>query len=59
MIKIATDGELISLMAHTIGSIGQIVKENSTLSDKYTKEEAFEEIKRIYNGYIEKIIKII
>ena len=48
----ATDGELISLLSCTLGSIGQVIKKVSTLKDKYTKEEAHDEILRIYNGYI-------
>ena len=44
--------ELISLMAHTLGSIGQIVKDASTLQGKYSEEEGYREIKRIYDGYI-------
>jgi len=53
-----TDGQLISLQSHTLGSIGQIVKEVSTLRDKYTKEEAFDEIELIYKGYISLISSI-
>ena len=51
----ASDGELISLLAFTIGSIGQIVKDVSTLKDKYTSEDGFKEIERIYKGYINAI----
>jgi len=45
-----TDGQLIAIMSHTIGSIGQIIK-----NEKYTNDEAVEEIKRIYRGYISQI----
>ena len=51
----ASDGELISLLAFTIGSIGQIVKDVSTLKDKYTSDEGYKEIKRIYKGYVNAI----
>ena len=51
----ATDGELISLLAFTLGSIGQVVKDVSTLKSKYTKEEAHDEVKRIYDGYVNAI----
>ena len=47
-----SDGKIISLMAHTLGSIGQIVKDASTLKDSYSKEQAHDEIKRIYDGYV-------
>lgn len=50
--------DLISLMAFTIGSIGQVVKDQSTLRDKYTETEGFWEVKRIYDGYIKAIIQI-
>lgn len=58
MINLASDGELISLMAHTLGSIGQVVKKVSTLRDKYSDEEALKEVERIYNGYVEAIKNI-
>lgn len=51
--------ELVSLQSHTIGSIGQIVKDASTLRQHYTKEQAFDEIKRIYDGYVAKIKDLI
>jgi hypothetical protein len=54
----ATDGELVSLMSHTLGSIGQVVKQVSTLREKYTDEEALKEVERIYNGYVKAISKI-
>lgn len=50
--------DLISLMAFTLGSIGQIVKDQSTLKQFYNKEQAHDEIKRIYDGYIKAIIQI-
>lgn len=50
--------DLISLMAFTLGSIGQVVKDQSTLRSKYTEEEGFWEVKRIYDGYIKAIINI-
>ena len=58
VITLVSDGELISLMSHTIGSIGQVVKEVSTLRDKYSDEEALKEVERIYNGYVVAIKKI-
>ena len=39
-------------MAHTIGSIGQIVKSASTLGADDTDEMKLAEIKRIYDGFI-------
>lgn len=54
----ASDGEFISLLSFTLGSIGQVIKEVSTLKDKYTKVEAHDEILRIYNGYVTAIKKI-
>ena len=54
----ATDGEMVSLMAHTLGSIGQVVKDISILRQHYTKEQAFDEVLRIYNGYVKAIFKI-
>ena len=53
-----TDCKLVSLMAHTIGSIGQIVKDASTLKNKYSKEEAHDEIKRIYDGYVRAVTEM-
>ncbi len=50
--------DLISLMAFTLGSIGQVVKDQSTLKKFYNKEQAHDEVKRIYDGYIRAIIKI-
>ena len=50
--------ELISLMAHTLGSIGQIVKPVSTLRKKYSDEEAIKEIERIYQGYVKAVTKM-
>ena len=50
--------DLISLMAFTLGSIGQVVKEASTLSEHSTKEQKLDEVKRIYDGYIKAIINI-
>jgi hypothetical protein len=50
--------DIISLLAFTLGSIGQVVKDASTLKGSYTKEQAHDEIKRIYDGYIKAIIKI-
>lgn len=54
-----SESHIISLMSHTLGSIGQIVKDASTLKEKYTKEEAHDEIKRIYDGYVAAIRKLI
>ena len=54
----ANNGELISLMSHTLGSIGQVVKDISSLRNNYTKEEGFDEVKRIYDGYVVAISKI-
>ena len=54
----ATDGEMISLMAHTLGSIGQVVKDISTLRNKYSREEGFDEVLRIYNGFVIAIRRI-
>lgn len=48
-----SDGQLIALMSHTIGSIGQILKHKD--ENKLTEDE--QEIKRIYNGYISQIAK--
>lgn len=59
MIKITEAVALISLMSHTLGSIGQIVKDASTLKESYTKEQAHDEIKRIYDGYINAVTKLI
>ena len=58
MRKLANEAELISLMSHTIGSIGQVVKDASTLRQHYDKMDAFEEVKRIYDGYVIAISKI-
>lgn len=44
--------DLISLLSFTLGSIGQVVKDASTLKDHSTKEQKFDEVKRIYDGYI-------
>ena len=52
----AESHELISLMAFTLGSIGQVVKDQSTLRHRYNDEEALHEVKRIYDGYIAAII---
>lgn len=46
-----TDGQLISLMSHTIGSIGQVLKHQSLTTEIET------EIKRIYDGYIQMVAK--
>jgi hypothetical protein len=51
--------EIISLQSHTLGSIGQIVKDASLLRDSYSKDDAFDEIKRIYDGYVTKIKELI
>lgn len=45
-------------MAHTLGSIGQIVKDVSTLKGSYSKEQAHDEIKRIYDGYVQAIKRL-
>jgi len=45
----------IGLMAHTIGSIGQIVKDESILNPCGTKEACFDEIKRIYDEFIKAV----
>ena len=45
----------IGLMAHTIGSIGQIVKDESTLTFQENSEGKLNEIKRIYNGFIKAV----
>ena len=50
--------DLISLMAFTLGSIGQVVKDQSTLKQFYNKEQAHDEVKRIYDGYINAIIQM-
>ena len=50
--------DLISLMAFTLGSIGQVVKDASTLKQFYNKEQAHDEVKRIYDGYIKAIIQM-
>lgn len=57
--KIMSDSHIISLMSHTLGSIGQIVKDASTLKEAYTKEAAYDEIKRIYDGYVAAIKNLI
>lgn len=49
---------IISLQSHTLGSIGQIVKDESLLKHKYSKEEAYDEILRIYKGYVSAIKNI-
>lgn len=43
---------IISLQSHTLGSIGQIVKNVSLLREKYSDSEAMREIERIYKGYV-------
>ena len=50
--------DLISLMAFTLGSIGQVVKDQSTLKQFYNKEQAHDEVLRIYNGYIKVVIQM-
>jgi hypothetical protein len=50
--------DLISLMAFTLGSIGQVVKDQSTLKEHSTKEQKHDEVKRIYEGYINAIIQL-
>lgn len=49
-----TDGQLISLMSHTIGSIGQVFKDKA-LATNLSEQKALTEIKRIYDGYITQI----
>ena len=46
-------GEIISIQSHTIGSIGQVLK------DIKEKEKAFDEIERIYKGYITQLNKLL
>lgn len=46
-----TQGQLIALMSHTLGSIGQVLKNKD--EDTLTVEE--KEILRIYRGYIKQI----
>lgn len=54
-----TDGQLISLMSHTIGSIGQTFKdfeifanEKKPLADPFLMEKHLKEIQRIYEEYL-------
>lgn len=49
------DGEIISLQSHTLGSIGQALKHKD--DSKLTGEER--EVKRIYNGYINQLNKLL
>ena len=46
-----TDGQLICLMSHTLGSIGQLLKEQDVTYMNDTEKELL----RIYLGYIEVI----
>lgn len=46
-----TQGQLIALMSHTLGSIGQVLKDAQKF-EKYTAENVRIEIDRIYKGYI-------
>ena len=50
--------DLISLMAFTLGSIGQVVKKASTLTTHSTKEQKHDEVQRIYDGYIKAVIQL-
>ncbi len=50
--------DLILLMAFTLGSIGQVVKDASTLKQFYNKEQAHDEVLRIYNGYSKAVIQM-
>lgn len=56
--------QVIVLLSHTIGSIGQVIKQNDYTKNAETPEEidtmcknAYDEIKRIYDGYIKQIKK--
>ena len=49
-----TDGQLLSIMSHTIGSIGQVFKDAKLTP--YDKQ--LEEIERIYLGYIKQIASV-
>jgi len=46
---------IISLMSHTLGSIGQMVKEQSPVSGNFQADTVVGEIQRIYNGYVQAI----
>ena len=52
-----TDGQLISLASHTIGSIGQVLKDYGIgcSNPNVEYEKAVKEIDRIYRGYIKQI----
>lgn len=52
-----SDGQLIRLLSHTIGSIGQIFKDRKKFQaiQEHHLTPAEKEIKRIYDGYIEAI----
>lgn len=52
------EGEIISIQSHTIGSIGQLVKDSDDF-DKEEKARFFDEIKRIYKGYIGQLNKLL
>ncbi len=45
-----TQGQLIALMSHTLGSIGQVMKDPNA-----GNQDIVSEIQRIYNGYIKQI----
>lgn len=47
------DAEMISLQSHTIGSIGEVIKLN------HDKTISFDEIDRIYKGYIKRLNELL
>lgn len=51
------ESEMISLMSHTLGSIGEVFK-CKKLANNLSFDKALDEIERIYNGYIEKVTQI-
>lgn len=60
-----SDGQLIGIMSHTIGSIGQVMKDkNYKEMDEHEMNSFLEamddivEIQRIYQGYIQQIVDI-
>ena len=53
--KHPTDGQLIAIMSHTIGSIGQLIKSYEPTTPNEIDMLTLAEIKRIYFGYIQQI----
>jgi len=48
----ASDGQIIAITSHTLGSIGRVVNENRDETDGLTLHQAFETIQQIYDKYI-------